>query len=199
MSRIGWGGEADLTADDILGHAAKKKRTVGDQCAETLTELLADGPKDAAEVKVALRQLSYSEDAVKKARQLLKVHVQRVGFGAEGKWMLRLPDPVKPDSPDDSDSKGVPIGDEPPLSAERDTPFESFLEKTIGGETGEQPLCEKDEENVIGDGKQPLCEKHGEKEQSSKGDHFDCAKPIRSILESESGLCPVPDDDSEVF
>jgi hypothetical protein len=90
VSRIGWIGDVDLTADDLLDRP-RHKRTTTDQCAAALMELLAAGPKEVGVVDAALGQLGYSPAAVKRARQQLRIRTQRVGFGPEGRWMLSLP------------------------------------------------------------------------------------------------------------
>jgi hypothetical protein len=45
-----------------------------------------------AELDKELEAAGYSDRTVKRARQRAGVKVRRVGFGAEGKWMVSLPD-----------------------------------------------------------------------------------------------------------
>ncbi len=92
VARIGWIGESDLSADEILAQPGAGKKSAGEQCAEALRGLLEDGPKESAELDNALKQLGYSENAVKKARSILKVKVRKVGFGKDGSWMVSLPE-----------------------------------------------------------------------------------------------------------
>lgn len=93
VSRIAWGGEVDLTADDILEHPkpAGKMKT-GEQCAEAIRDLLAGGPMASTELDQQLRELGYSIRAQKDGRKLAGVRAKLEGFGADGRWIVALPE-----------------------------------------------------------------------------------------------------------
>jgi phage/plasmid primase-like uncharacterized protein len=91
VSRIGWLGETELQADDVLAHSGgRKRKTTGEQCAGAIRVYLADGPKETEGMDAWLKQHGYTEYAIKAGRRLAGVKVQRVGYGAEGKWMAEL-------------------------------------------------------------------------------------------------------------
>jgi hypothetical protein len=96
VSRIGWLGETDLQADDVLAHAGgRKRKTTGEQCADAIRDFLADGPQDSEGMDAWLTQHGYSHWSIKSGRRLAGVKVRHVGFG--GKCMAELagPEPVQ--------------------------------------------------------------------------------------------------------
>jgi hypothetical protein len=94
VSRIGWAGETDLTANDILSHPeAKGKKTAGDQCAEDIRDLLTDGAAmGSSELEQRLRAMGHALNAIRQGRKLAKVKAYKEGFGSEGPWMVRIPE-----------------------------------------------------------------------------------------------------------
>jgi hypothetical protein len=101
VAQIGWIGETDLGANDILGHEEPKaKRTTLDQCADAITELLGHGPKESEDLNAAMIAAGYSDSTIRRAKQKLKVRARKVGYGAEGPWLVRLP-------PADSPAEGA--------------------------------------------------------------------------------------------
>jgi len=102
VSRIGWLGETDLLADDVLAHSGgRRRKTTGEQCADAIRDYLADGPKESKGMDAWLTQHGYSEYAIKAGRRLAGVKVRLVGYGAAGKWMAELPEPDQAGEPDD--------------------------------------------------------------------------------------------------
>jgi hypothetical protein len=91
VSRIGWAGECDLTADDILVHAGPTKQSEVERCADVLRELLAGGAMESAELYAGLAATGYAKRTVERAKQVAGVRVHRVGYGAEGRWMASIP------------------------------------------------------------------------------------------------------------
>ncbi len=92
VARIGWAGETDLTADDILGHAGGRiRQNNAEQCTEAIRELLAAGAMESSALDGELAKRGYSERAAKAGRKLAGVRVRRVGFGPAGRWMAALP------------------------------------------------------------------------------------------------------------
>jgi hypothetical protein len=93
VSRIGWLGETDLQADDVLAHSAgRKRKTTAEQCADAVRDFLTDGPRESEGMNSWLTQHGYSTWAIRAGRRLAGVKVQLVGYGAEGKWMAELPE-----------------------------------------------------------------------------------------------------------
>jgi hypothetical protein len=112
VSRIGWVGECDLAADDILGHGVKT--TVGDRCAAALSDYLADGPKRLKDLEDYITQQGFTQFAVRNDKRLAGVKVKRVGFGPEADHMASLPQEEE-EGPAESDDLGDdPFGDAGP-------------------------------------------------------------------------------------
>ncbi len=89
VARISWGGESDLTANDLLTHPGGKKKSAGEQAAEQLADLLAEGPRTAKDVEEHLGELGYSENAIESARRKLKIRASKSSY--DGGWILELP------------------------------------------------------------------------------------------------------------
>jgi hypothetical protein len=99
VARIGWGEECDLTAADILGHAdGRKKKSAGEQCAEALRGLLANGMRPVAQLEEEMQVMGFTANAFKTARKLLKTRAFKSAF--DGQWMIELPVPGTPDEDD---------------------------------------------------------------------------------------------------
>jgi hypothetical protein len=91
VSRIGWLGETDLQADDVLAHAGgRKRKTAAEQCAEAIRDYLADGPKESEGMNRWLEQHGYTVWAIQAGRRLAGVKAGRVGFGPGSKCMAEL-------------------------------------------------------------------------------------------------------------
>lgn len=102
-SRIGWGEETTLTADEILGNP-RRSQTVGEECAAMIRDLLADGPKPANDLESELKANGFTAHAIRDARKVAKVHAVRQGFGDGGCWMWQL----SPDEKADGDAVDLP-------------------------------------------------------------------------------------------
>jgi hypothetical protein len=90
VSRIGWVGETDLTADDILIHPGGSKQSAGDQCTEAVRRLLPPGSRmESAELEERCKQMGFSERAVKHARRALEVRAFK--DSSTGNWFVEMP------------------------------------------------------------------------------------------------------------
>jgi hypothetical protein len=106
VSRLGWMGETDLNADDILVHTGgHKRKTAGEQCADAIRDYLAAGPKESEDMDSWLRQHGHTINAIKGGRRLAGVKAEKVGFGKDSKWMVELP---KAQTNDDEDKDPLP-------------------------------------------------------------------------------------------
>jgi hypothetical protein len=91
VSRIGWVGECELAADDILGHAGIRQKE-GDRCAEAIREYLGAGTKKVEELEQYLKfGCGFTDNAIRAGRRAAGVKATRVGFGPDGEWMASLP------------------------------------------------------------------------------------------------------------
>jgi hypothetical protein len=90
VARIGWVGETDLSADDILERPKREKQGTAERCAEAMRQLLTGRDMETTKLTAALTAMGYSERTIERARGLVGVRGYRAGFGAEGQWMLGL-------------------------------------------------------------------------------------------------------------
>lgn len=93
-SRIEWLGETQATADEIGRPDKGQDRGPSkvDRCGDLLRRLLANGPRDAAEVSQLCDAAGFSKRTMMRARKELDVVAKREGFGADGTWQLHLGD-----------------------------------------------------------------------------------------------------------
>lgn len=91
VSRIAWGEEVDLAAEDILVQSRPGRQTKLDRCCSTMRDLLSRGPVETNELTEVLGGMGYSKRTVDRARAQLNVRSERVGYGADGRWMMSLP------------------------------------------------------------------------------------------------------------
>jgi hypothetical protein len=97
VARIAWGGESDLTADDLLDPKANRTRqNVGEQAAEVIEGLMDGKPMPAKELEALLLARGFSTFAIRAGRQLAGLKAGREGFGKGSQAML------------------FPAGDDPP-------------------------------------------------------------------------------------
>jgi hypothetical protein len=91
VTRIAWVGETLLGPDDILGHAGPKAgRSVAQQCADAIRDLLVGSAMESAEFERQLGERGFGVRAVRDGRRLAAVRTYKVGFGADAKWMVVL-------------------------------------------------------------------------------------------------------------
>jgi hypothetical protein len=98
VARIGWMGECDLLADDILDQQASTKQTPAQRCAGALAVLLEHGAMPSALIERELDKQGYSDRSIKAARKQLEVHSFKPSY--EGEWMTELPRKPPPALPE---------------------------------------------------------------------------------------------------
>jgi phage N-6-adenine-methyltransferase len=116
--RVEWLGETSHTAADLLaGQTDPEEHSARVDAKEFLTETLADGPVEAAEVRRQARVAGIADPTLKRAKADLHVQSVKEGFGDRGRWMWRL-DPLRGSKGTKGDHhSGVsPLGESDPLS-----------------------------------------------------------------------------------
>src|SRR5262249_57031048 len=89
--RIGWVGECELAADDILGYAGIRQKE-GDRCAEAIREYLGAGTKKVEELEQYLKfGCGFTDNAIRAGRRAAGVKATLVGFGPDGERLVYLP------------------------------------------------------------------------------------------------------------
>ena len=87
-----WAGESPVTARQALAVPVDgEERSQTDDAADWLLVELGDGPRPAKELQRRARDAGHSDKALRRGRERLGVRPQRVGFGAGGEWVWRLP------------------------------------------------------------------------------------------------------------
>lgn len=90
-SRIRWGGEVDVTADDLTAPSRGKPRR--ESAAQWLREALAGGPVAQADVEKRAVGAGISLGTLKRAKKELGVVSRKEkSFGDGGKWLWSLPE-----------------------------------------------------------------------------------------------------------
>jgi hypothetical protein len=116
-SRVGWIGEVDLTADQVIQHGRPGRPPANlSKAVDFVREQLAGGPKPAAEVEEAASSRGISERTLKRAKKALQV----VTGKPLGVWTWS-----RPDRPDDQGGQNpsdtrilAPLTDDPEKSLE---------------------------------------------------------------------------------
>jgi hypothetical protein len=105
VARIAWGGETDLTAEDILVHpTGKGEQTVGEQCADAIREILRQSPVlESDDLDLQCKKRGFTDNAMREGRRLARVKVDRLGFGPGAKYMVTLAD-----APASQDTQAAP-------------------------------------------------------------------------------------------
>jgi hypothetical protein len=89
-ARIEWDGETAHTAAQLLCVPDEEQRKAGDEAADFLRNLLADGPVPAKKVRAAAKDAGITDRTLDRAKQRAGVTAARQGFGAEGVWYWSL-------------------------------------------------------------------------------------------------------------
>jgi hypothetical protein len=90
--RIGWAGTSPHTAETLLAAPRdEEERGAISEAMEVLKTILAAGTLPAKEVKAEARKAGIAEQALKRAKAVLKVRSQLVGYGKDGVWNWSLP------------------------------------------------------------------------------------------------------------
>lgn len=94
--RVSWLGESDQTADSLTQARAvdaprEEDRSKGQECAQFLLQLLAEGPLERREVLRAAKADGFPERTIDRAAKALGVTKRRDGFGAAMRSLWELP------------------------------------------------------------------------------------------------------------
>jgi putative DNA primase/helicase len=102
-SKLTWHEESiEFTADDVLRRQNSARggddgnRTVVDDAADFLTELLSTGPMAAASVYREAKGAGFSKSAIEKAKARLKVKSEKVSGEQHGGWVWSMPEVLGP-------------------------------------------------------------------------------------------------------
>jgi hypothetical protein len=91
--RVGWIGESAHTAETLLTAPIDgEDRGAVAQAVEVLRSILADGPRPVKEVQREARKAGVSEVTLRRAKALLSIRSDRIGFGSDGVWCWSLPE-----------------------------------------------------------------------------------------------------------
>src|SRR5262249_36553243 len=108
-----WGDECDLTADDLLMRREQRTRqTTGQQAAEAIRELLAEGPRPPQEMEAELRHRGFGGKSIRDGYRQAGVQSKREGFPARAMWSLPTVAPA-PNDGDMEDPGPTPRDDAP--------------------------------------------------------------------------------------
>jgi putative DNA primase/helicase len=84
---LAWHGEVDLDGEEVAGNADGGDRSAGEEAAEFLLEVLADGPVTAKQVLAEARQAGIAERTLKRAKSRLRV----ASIKQADRWTWELP------------------------------------------------------------------------------------------------------------
>ncbi len=91
VGRIGWMGECDLTADDLVARPEPPRaKSKAEQCADAIRELIGDGAIKSDELDQQLTAAGFSGNAIRDGKRLVKVKATREGFGPQAVYTLSL-------------------------------------------------------------------------------------------------------------
>lgn len=89
VARIGWGGETELTANDILTHPSNHGADAVVKAEEFVADLLADGmPKNQSDIVEKAKAAGITEKTLKRAKRNLYVRSFKESF--HGNWLWEL-------------------------------------------------------------------------------------------------------------
>jgi hypothetical protein len=91
VARIGWVGECDLTAEDILAHSKPAKQGASDRCAVAIGDYLGNGKKLVVEMEEYLKAQGFTASAIREGRKIAGVKAEKPGFGKDAAWMASIP------------------------------------------------------------------------------------------------------------
>ncbi len=90
-SKIEWGGECDLTAQDLTIRPDQNERHDRQEAARWLMAFLSDGSKDATEVFKEGNRLGFSESTLNRAKKTAGILSDKRAFSGNNSWVWRLP------------------------------------------------------------------------------------------------------------
>lgn len=115
-----WLGASETTADQLLApRLSREERTLTEEAAEWLTELLKDGPVSVNEVKLARRSTDFSEATLRVAKERLGIESARVSSGnrGAGAWSWSLPNREREEPPRHTETSTLPTLPRDPLES----------------------------------------------------------------------------------
>jgi hypothetical protein len=101
ISRIGWIGECDVTAQDLSAKPQSgQTESRADQCAAVVRQVLANGRVVLVDVlNQQLRAAGFADNAIEKGKKTAGVKTNKAGFGSAGHY-ARIPPPTGGPIPD---------------------------------------------------------------------------------------------------
>jgi hypothetical protein len=91
VARVGWCGETDLTADDIVAHDRPRKKSTAQQCADFIRETLIEiGSMKLEDLDESCKRFGFSANAIRDGKRLAGVKLVREGFGPGAVYMVTL-------------------------------------------------------------------------------------------------------------
>lgn len=105
VARVEWDSEpVSYTADELLAvtvpdpdsqEEKTDQKTAKETAQEWLIQLLWKGPVPSKEIPAQIKEAGLSAKTVRRARESLGIICQRIGYGPEGGWEWRLPEPLR--------------------------------------------------------------------------------------------------------
>lgn len=93
-SRVWWGGEVEVSADDLLAAPDRPRRSALEDAELFLADLLRDGPRLATECEREMEAAEFSEATIGRAKRALGVESRREGFQGKVWWERSDPGPA---------------------------------------------------------------------------------------------------------
>jgi hypothetical protein len=88
VARIGWGGQCELGANDILSHPAPQQGKATAAAVSFLEKILAVGPVPVKEVFRQAQTADIAEKTVRRAAKKMGIKKAKAGFGGGWTWAL---------------------------------------------------------------------------------------------------------------
>lgn len=105
VARVEWDSEpVSYTADELLAVSVQDpdgqeektdQKTAKETAQEWLIQLLWKGPVPSKEIPAQIKEAGLSAKTVRRARESLGIICQRIGYGPDGGWEWRLPEPLR--------------------------------------------------------------------------------------------------------
>lgn len=96
-SRITWGAAVEGTARELLAEPEMENRREAparEEAEEWLRELIEAGPVRTEEIKVEAKAAGMTWATIRRAKENIGAKAVRQGYGEDGGWFWKLPDPV---------------------------------------------------------------------------------------------------------
>ena len=96
-SRITWGAAVEGTARELLAEPEmdnRREAPAREEAEEWLREMIEAGPVRTEEIKVEAKAAGLTWATIRRAKENIGAKAVRQGYGEEGGWFWKLPDPV---------------------------------------------------------------------------------------------------------